>query len=177
MGDLLFSHKLLLSHAWRLILCGLFLVVLFVEWLRRSPWDLGNYETVNAPVGSDALVARGGLFAAGAVLLANPQASSTMIAELLYTGPRLVLGTWPLIRRAQRLRTLDAHACAPLLAILLERGGAVGYEELRGAGWEPWFDQLRCVSGVVFLEKGLSLSAEGRAELNSGLEKEAYATI
>jgi hypothetical protein len=46
---------------------------------------------------------------------------------------------------------------------------AVTYEELREAGWEAWFGQLRGIEGVVFLEKGLSLTAELRKEL-VGLE-------
>jgi hypothetical protein len=41
----------------------------------------------------------------------------------------------------------------------------VPYEELREAGWEPWFEQLRRMEGVIFLEKGLSLSDELRAQL------------
>jgi hypothetical protein len=42
---------------------------------------------------------------------------------------------------------------------------AVPYAELREAGWEDWLGQLRHIEGVVFLEKGLNLSAELRKEL------------
>jgi len=44
---------------------------------------------------------------------------------------------------------------------------AVPYDELKSAGWEAWFDQLRRFDGVHFLQKGLVLSETLRGELNS----------
>ena len=41
------------------------------------------------------------------------------------------------------------------------------YEELREAGWEDWFNQLRSIEGVVFLKKKLNLTIELRKELVS----------
>jgi hypothetical protein len=67
----------------------------------------------------------------------------------------------------RKLRRLDAEGCSQLLAFLLSRPMAVPYEELHEAGWEDWFVQLRRSEGVVFLEKGLNLTAELRQELLS----------
>lgn len=169
LGELVWNHELHLSHAWRLALCGLFLAALFVEWLRRSVWDLGNYPAVNAPPGTNALVYRGGVAASFAVLLANPQATSTMMAELLYTGPRLVVASGHLVREARRLVRLDATACAWTLAVLAGSDHAVTYEELAAAwpaaDWRELRSELAQIQGVVVLAKGLSLTEELRLEL------------
>ena len=69
------------------------------------------------------------------------------------------------MREAKRLKRLDVERCSQLIAFLTSRPGAVPYEELRAAGWEDWFDQLRSIEGVVFLEKGLNLTIELRKEL------------
>ena len=65
-----------------------------------------------------------------------------------------------------RWKRLDEDGCAELLAFLCARTNAVPYEELKGAGWEEWFEQLRCIEAVHFLQKGLVLSDELRDELN-----------
>ncbi len=102
-------------------------------------------------------------------MLAYPGASANMIADILLSGPRLVTGAWTLVRESGRMQQLDADGCSQLLAFLASRPMAVPYEELRKAGWEDWFAQLRNIEGVVFLEKGLSLTAGLREEL-VGLE-------
>jgi len=90
-----------------------------------------------------------------------------MLADILLSGPRLVTGAWTLIRASSRLKQLDVDGCSQLLAFLASRPNAVPYEELREAGWEDLFAQSRNIEGVVFLEKGLNLSAELRKELAS----------
>jgi hypothetical protein len=167
--QLIFNRPFHLSHAWRMAICGLFLVALFVEWIRRSPWELGNYGKVNAPPGSQALVIQGGVIGACGMLLANPQASATMIAEIIYTGPRLVLGARSLVCEAYRARGLNLEQCAEVLHLLASRGTAVAWEEF-AAIW-PDIDQINLknglarIPGVVFLEKGLSLTDDFRREL------------
>ncbi len=171
LGELVWNHQLYLTHVWRLALCGCFLLALFVEWLRRSVWDLGNYPTANVPPGTQALVYHGGVAASFAVLLANPQATSTMLTELLYTGPRLVVGSWHLVRQAFRFRRLDVPACAWTLALLASTDHAVTYENLAaawpGADWPRLRNELGQVQGVVVLAKGLSLTDELRQNLRS----------
>ncbi len=171
LGELIWNRELHLTHVWRLALCGCFLVALFAEWLRRSPWDLGNYPTANVLPGTQALVYHGGVAASFAVLLANPQAPSTMLAELLYTGPRLVVASWHLVRQAFRFRRLDLPACAGTLALLAGADHAVTWENLAaawpGADWPRLRNELGQVPGVVVLEKGLSLTEELRQTIRS----------
>jgi len=158
-ASLAFSKKLHLAHEWRLVISGLFLVLLFAQHLRTNPWHWGDY-----PVRGDYSPIAGHVLGPWA-LLAYPGASANMIADILLTGPRLVLGAWGLIQASSRLRRLDVDGCSQLLALLASQPAAVPYDELREAGWEDWFRQLRSIEGVVFLEQGLNLSMELRREL------------
>ncbi|MGC3959458.1 MAG: hypothetical protein QM813_16380 [Verrucomicrobiota bacterium] len=162
--ELAFSKKLKLTHEWRLIVSGGFLALLFIQHLRTSPWHWGDYAEANyvAAPGLQAVTGVSGSFAS---ILAHPGASANMIADILLSGPRLVTGAWKLWRESRQLGAVDEDGCAQLLSFLASRAGAVSYEELREAGWESWFGQLRYIEGVVFLEKGISLSAELRQEL------------
>ncbi len=58
------------------------------------------------------------------MLLLFPQASSRMITDILFTGPRLLFGGWGLLRESARLRTADTAGLAQILAVLAGRGGA-----------------------------------------------------
>jgi hypothetical protein len=160
-ASLLFSRKLHLGHEWRLAASAGFLVLLFVQHLRTSPWHWGDYpkEDFDRAFGLNASL--------GAIpaLLSCPGTSANMIADILLSGPRLVTGARTLVQESSRLRQLDVEGCGQLLAFLASRPVPVPYEELRAAGWEAWFSQLRSIEGVVFLEKGLNLTAELRKEL------------
>jgi hypothetical protein len=168
--DLCFNRKFHISHAWRLILCGLFLAVLFIEWLRRRHTELGNYGRINSPPGAQALVFHDGALGAFAALLANPQTSATIIAEILYTGPRLIIGAGSLMREANRSRHFDLPGCAQILQCMLAKPGALTYEELNTTKSD--FEQTKLqtnlaqIPGIVFLEKGLGLTEELRRELS-----------
>jgi hypothetical protein len=171
--QLFFNHTFHLRHTWRMAICGLFLAALFVEWIRRSPWELGNYGKVNASPGSQALVIQGGVLGACGMLLANPQASAAMITEIIYTGPRLVLGAGSLVREAYRSRSFNLQPCAGVLQLLASRGAAVTYEEF-ATTW-PDVDLLKLknelarIPGVIFLEKGLTLTDDLRQELTDSV--------
>jgi hypothetical protein len=164
-SELAFSKRLRLSHEWRLAGSGLFLVLLFIQHFRTRPWHWGDYpkrDYVAAPALQYHAGAAGGL----AFMLAYPGASANMVADILLSGPRLVTGAWNLWRESMRLARLDEARCAELIAFLSSCGAAVPYDELRNAGWEDWFGQLRSIEGVLFLEKGLGLSGELRKELS-----------
>ena len=164
-SELAFGERLRLTHEWRLAGSGLFLVLLFIQHFRTSPWYWGDYpkrDYVSAPTLQYHAGVAGGL----AFMLAYPGASANMIADILLSGPRLVTGAWNLWRESMRLARLDDAGCAELIAFLLNCDTAVPYDELRTAGWEDWVGQLRCIEGVVFLEKGLGLSGELRKELS-----------
>jgi hypothetical protein len=159
LGSLFANQKLRLAHEWRLVISGGFLVLLFIQHLRTSPWHWGDY-----PERDDYSFLAGHVMGPWA-LLKYPGASANMIADILLSGPRLVTGSWQLWREAARLQALDAEVCSQLLAFLLSRPEVVPYDELREAGWEEWFGQLRGLEGMVFLERGLKLSSELRQEL------------
>lgn len=165
--ELTVGGKLQLSHKWRLMVSGVFVVLLFVQHLRTSPWYWGDYpqdDYVSAPY----LQARAGVLGGLAFMLRYPGASANMIADILLSGPRLISGSWNLWCEARKWMRLDEDGCSQLLLFLVSQPHAVPYAELRAAGWEEWFSQLRCLEGVVFLEKGLGLTAELRQELASG---------
>jgi len=86
------------------------------------------------------------------MMLTYPGASANMVADLLLSGPRLMTGAVSLLRTAFRLSRLPVAGCADLLALLFTKAEAVPYAELTAAGWEEWFEPLRCIDGVLFLQ-------------------------
>jgi hypothetical protein len=167
---LFFNHEYHLSHTWRVAICWLFLIALCLEWIRRSRWTSDSYEKSDALPGTRALVP---FFGASSLLLMNPQASATIIAEILYIGPRLVLGAASLAREAYRSRNLETAECARVLQLLASRENAVTYEEFTtlqpNPHWVILKNRLARIPGVVFLEKGFGLTDDLRKEL-CGLE-------
>jgi hypothetical protein len=95
-SSLMFSKKLHLTHEWRLIISGIFILLLFIQHVRTSPWHWGNY-----PQRDDYSFIAGHVLGPWA-LLRYPGASANMIADILLSGPRLVTGTWTLIRESSR---------------------------------------------------------------------------
>jgi hypothetical protein len=88
-SELMFEKRLALCHVWRLVLSSLFIILLFIGNARTSREYLADYPTRNyrgIGVGMQAGVA-GALVS----LLAYPGASTRMISDLLFTGPRLVV--------------------------------------------------------------------------------------
>jgi hypothetical protein len=167
--DLCFNYKFHISHFWRLVLSGLFIAVLFFEWFRRCNLEPGDYSGVSSPAGSRAFVFYGGMGGALAMLLANPQASSTLIAEILYTGPRLIMAAVSMAREAFT-HNFDVEGCSQVLQLAMSKINAVTYEELNTTKSE--FEQTKLhndlaqISGVVFLEKGVRLTDDLRGELH-----------
>lgn len=161
-SQLAFGKKLRLAHEWRLVLSGLFLVLLFIQHVRTNPWRWFTFEYRDVDADRAWTLGRISPFAA---LLSAPAASANLIADILFSGPRLITSSWNLWRESRRFVTLDEDYCSQLLDVLVSRHSAVPFEELREAGWEEWFGQLRCIEGVIFLEKGISLSPELRREL------------
>ncbi len=163
---LFFNHEYHLSHTWRVVICWLFLIALCLEWIRRSRWTSDSYEKSDALPGTRALVP---FFGASSLLLVNPQASATFITQILYIGPRLVLGAKSLAREAYQSQNFKAEECARVLRSLVSAERAMTYEELNtfqpDTEWAVLKDSLARIPGVVFLEKGLSLTDELRKEL------------
>ena len=160
------NHEFHLGNSWRQVLSGLFLIAVCIEYVRRSPLDLGDYDKTDIAPAARALVP---FFGASSLLLANAQASAAVITEILYIGPRLVIGALPLAREARRARVIKSLECARVLQLLASRPNAVTYEEIEtlqpGLNWATIKGGLARVSGVVFLEKGLGLTDALREEL------------
>ncbi|HMP84574.1 MAG TPA: hypothetical protein PKA41_17910 [Verrucomicrobiota bacterium] len=174
-SELIFSKKLHMSHEVRLVCSGVFIILLFIQHVRTCPWHWGDYSKVNAvPPG---LAMHTGVTGSFAILLANPQASANIIADILLSGPRLVTGSWKLWRTGMNLKRLDITGCAALIGFLATKVNATPYEELRAAGWEEWLDHLRLLEGVVFLEKGIKLSDDLKRELLAHRQNQDYATV
>ena len=165
-SELVFSHRLRLSHETRLIGAGLFLVLLFIGNARTSREYLGTYPKEDYPA---TLGLGGDLLSSLGILLAHPEAASKMSSDLLYTGPRLVTGSWGLFRRAGRMRRVDAEGCGAVLNLLATCPGSVSHEALAEAfpdrDLAALTRQLRDLEWVVPLEKGLSLTHDLRNEL------------
>lgn len=164
--EIIFNKRLAApSHELRLLCSGIFIVLLFVQHFRTNPSYWGNYPKENyaSPRALPFIAAFGEM----GLLLAYPGASANMIVDILLTGPRLVCGTYGLMRRGFRMKNLDEGNCASLLSVLLSRTHVVTYDELKETGWESYLDQLHCIDGLEFLQKGLFLSEELRSELNN----------
>lgn len=88
-SELLFNKRLVLTHIWRLVLGSIFIVLLFIGNARTDREYLADYPRRNyrgIGIGTQAGVA-GALVS----LLTYPGASTRMISDLLFTGPRLVV--------------------------------------------------------------------------------------
>jgi len=163
---LFFDREFHLGHRWRLVLSWLFVMALCIEWVRRSPRNFGSLDKIDATPGARALVP---FFGVSSLFLVNAQASATIITEILYIGPRLVVGALPLAREAYRSRAIKTAECARVLQILASSERAVTYDEFRTfqpeADWPEIQNGLARVPGMVFLENGLSLTDDLRKEL------------
>lgn len=163
-SELIGNKQVHLNHHARLIGSGVFLVLLFIQHLRDDPWHYGDYperDYKSAPI----LQFQAGLAGAFATMLAYPGATANIISDCLMSGPRLLCGCWRLFRRVARLRKIDVSTCAQLLFFLLQQAKATPYEQLHEAGWKSYLPMLQEMEGVVFLEKGVVLSEDFRAEL------------
>jgi hypothetical protein len=88
-SELLFNTRLVLTHIWRLVLSSIFILLLFIGNARTDREYLADYPRRNyrgIDIGTQAGVA-GALVS----LLAYPGASTRMISDLLFTGPRLIV--------------------------------------------------------------------------------------
>ena len=105
------------------------------------------------------------------MLLLFPGASSRMITDLLFTGPRLLFGGWGLLRESARLRTADTAELAQVLAVLAGREGRASHEELitlcPDVNYARAMQSVPLLPGIVTLERGLSLTRELRSELRA----------
>jgi hypothetical protein len=166
---LFLSTRLRLPHYGIVAVSSMFIVLLFRGNARTSREYLGTLPRRNYPGPGLGLL---GLPGALISLLAYPGASARMTADVLFTGPRLVVIALSNARKARRLLTWDTEEGARVLSVLLAEGSKVSLAELsvQAGVTDPAraFPQLRDLDGVVFMASdppGLSLTGELRAEL------------
>src|SRR6266404_2662286 len=152
-SELLVSKRVSLPHAWRLGLSAGFIVLLFIgnartsrEYLSAYPRD--NYRTSPAVFGGSlALI----------WLLAHSEASSKMISDLLFSGPRCVMASWDLGRALMRLSNLDLETCSEMPSRLAGGQASISKDEfapeLADEQWLKVVSQLALFDGVLFLAK------------------------
>jgi len=128
-------------------------VLLFIGNARTSREYLSNY-TVAHPA-SPALINVAGLGGSLLTLLANPDTSGKMITDILYTGPRLIIGSVKAFLRFTQHMAIDTSGCAHALTLLQESPQRVPCtelaEQLAGHNVVRVFSQLHAMHGVLFL--------------------------
>lgn len=152
-SQLVVSKPLHITPPQILIACSIFLVLLFIGNARTSRDYLSNY-TVTHPA-SPALINAAGLGGSLLTLLANPDVSGKMITDILYTGPRLIVGSVKAFLRFTQLMAIDTSGCAHALKLLQESPQRVPCtelaEQLAGHNVVRVFSQLHAIDGVLFL--------------------------
>lgn len=158
-----------LGHTGRLWTAAGFMALLIVSFLRsdrRFPTSYGDFEGEPSALGLALAHGAGGSRAS--LMLLHPGTSARMIVDLLNLGPRLVWGGIALLRESASNRSADTVAGARLAWTLVASPGRVTYEAL-GSVYDRGelnsaFRALRAIPGVVFLEQGVTLAPELRAE-------------
>lgn len=168
-SELFLGRRLGLSHGAIVGVSVTFVGILFWGNARLSREYLGTFPKRRYPGPGLGWI---GLPGALVSLLAYPGASTRMIADLLFTGPRLVMIAWSNATKSARLRRMDLDGCARVLAILMQRHSRFPFAEIPAvaalADPPGVFRQLRDIEGVVFLASdppGLSLTDDLRIEL------------
>lgn len=158
-----------LGHVGRLWAAAGFMVALLGSFLRSDrPFATSYGDFEDDPSALGLALAHGAGGSRASLMLLHPGASARMIVDLLNIGPRLVWGGFALLRESAGSRSADAVAAARLAWTLVSSPGRVTYgalgsiydhRELNAA-----FRALKAIPGVVFLELGVTLTPELRAE-------------
>ena len=168
LSQLVLGKPLHLSPYWIPAISSLFLVLLFIENFRTSRDYLGSYKLQNRVMPAH------GLLDAFGGLLANPEATGKIVADMLFTGPRLVMWSFSSLCQAFRLMRTDLETASDILSILVRRLHRISLNELSKLilGRDPMktLFLLQEIDCVLFLSKepeGVILMPETREELNS----------
>jgi hypothetical protein len=154
MSQLLDRKPLHITHAQIFIACSVFLGLLFIGNARTSREYLSSY-TLSHPA-PPYLVLATGIGGSLLSLLANPSASGKMITDILYSGPRLIVGSLKALLRSAQCMAVDTSGCARALTFLQQSHRRVECsdlaEQLAGHNAVKVFSQLHGLNGVVFLD-------------------------
>jgi len=172
LSEILWNRPLHLSLAVTVMVSALFVVALFFESARVSR------EYLTRRSRRERWPSRSSDRTGGFVnLLVYSDISSRLIADALFTGPRLVTGAWSCLRKAGRLSRLDVEDGSRVLALLFSRPSRCSLADLVQLSDVPdpgkAASQLRDIDGVLLVQldpPGLILTAELRQELASVLD-------
>lgn len=115
---LFFDKSVHLSNKTINHICFGVLALLFLEYFRVNPQYWKSY-TIKARI-SPSLVFATGLVGSLLVLLINFESSSKMIADVLLTGPNLVIKGFLTLGKAFKFVSFDVRECSTALSMLLE---------------------------------------------------------
>jgi len=168
-SDLVFGKSLHLSSSRITIVCSLFLILLFIENIRTSREYLDSYS-LKQPV-SPSLTVMAGVTGALITLLANSDASGKIIADLLFSGPRLIIYSVSALHRALRFLQINVQGCSKALMVLFGKTSRISLNELAVSlqGFNPVniLFQLQEIEGILFIAKdptGITLTEDLRSE-------------
>ena len=176
--NILFLWLELESHQLELVAC---IAIVFAFFVAGIAADTAAEQPIAVPTGPDP---------DDVVLLHGPAVEDAsrphpMVPEELWTmsgcaksiavlAPRMLTGSGQLLWKARRLASLDAPACAAVLADLHAHPRRRSFEALRqdiaGFNLTVAFASLQDIDGVLFLlsePPGLALTAELREELDA----------
>jgi hypothetical protein len=167
------GHAWHLSHNVRLIVSALFIILLFISWARTTPWKAAHFRPVRESAMVDAFAGSQNV-GPFAKILSNPQTSANIIAQALYFGPHLVMGSWNLVRQARWLSSIDQPACASALEFLLSKPGRVTQSEFAAERphlkWSEVRTGLSGVYGVLLSTDAMQVTNDFRDELSGATE-------
>ena len=167
------GHAWHLSHNVRLILSAMFIVLLFISWARTTPWKAAHFRPVRENAMADAFAdsQNVGPFAK---ILSNPQTSANIIAQALYFGPHLVMGSWNSICQARRLSAINQPVCVSALELLLSKPGRVTQNDFAAErpqlSWSEVRSGLSGVYGVLISTDAVQVTNDFRDELSGATE-------
>ncbi|HXI70878.1 MAG TPA: hypothetical protein VNN22_11040 [Verrucomicrobiae bacterium] len=164
--ELFFGTKLKLGSNYLLIISGIFIMMLFVQYLRMDPWSWGRYSQeefdVDARLRSDVRE-----LMPSVDMLEHSGNTAKAIADVLVTGPRLLMGSLSRLKEISQIKHIKVDKCAEALTFIYSRTDSVSYEDFHAAGFGEQLQQMKGIDGVSFLKSGLLLSDELRNEFNN----------
>jgi hypothetical protein len=177
-AELVSGVKWQLATGWFYVISAVFMVLLFVQYLRMESWGWGRYAPKKKDTGTlmqrefeenvkniaDA-ISPNSQAPTYADVIKNSGMASKAIADVLVTGPRLFLGSFKQLKELFQINGLQVNQCAAALAFIYERSGEVSYEEFCQGDRGEQIKQLRNIEGVSFLKDKLYLRNELMAEL------------
>ena len=164
--ELFFGAKLKLGSNYLLIISGFFVVMLFIQYLRMDSWSWGRYSREEFDVDPRLRSDIRELIPSVDIIEHSGNAAKA-IADVLVTGPRLLLGSLLRLKEISQIKRVEIDKCAEALTFIYSRTDSVSYEDFCAAGFGEQLQQMKKIDGVCFLKSGLFLSDELRKEFNN----------